>query len=59
MRTKLFVIQEENNQLRQRVMELEKKVSDLTATNEFLLDQNAQLRLAPHRTQGSLYGGLL
>ena len=27
------------------MQELEKRVSDLTATNEFLLDQNAQLRM--------------
>jgi len=40
-----FVIQEENCQLKDRIQELEKKVSDLLATNEFLLDQNAQLRM--------------
>jgi len=40
-----FMIQEENCQLKGRVQELEKKVSDLLATNEFLLDQNAQLRM--------------
>jgi hypothetical protein len=47
--------------LRHRVLELEKKVSDLTATNEFLLDQNAQLRLnvGPPRPMGSMYGGLM
>jgi len=38
-------LQEENQQLRMQIAELEKKVSDLTATNEFLLDQNAQLRM--------------
>ena len=38
-------VQEENHQLRTQLSELEKRVSDLTATNEFLLDQNAQLRL--------------
>merc|ERR1712226_1447152 len=37
--------QEENHQLRAKIAELEKRVSDLTATNEFLLDQNAQLRM--------------
>lgn len=37
--------QEENHLLRGKVAELEKRVSDLTATNEFLLDQNAQLRM--------------
>jgi len=39
------MLQEENSQLRLRCDELEKRVSDLTATNEFLLDQNAQLRM--------------
>merc|ERR1712080_694198 len=37
--------QDENHQLRAKILELEKRVSDLTATNEFLLDQNAQLRM--------------
>ena len=41
----IFFGQEENGMLRQRVLELEKRVNDLTATNEFLLEQNAQLRL--------------
>ena len=39
------MVQEENLQLRTQIQELEKRVSDLTATNEFLLDQNAQLRM--------------
>ena len=39
------LVQEENLQLRTQIQELEKRVSDLTATNEFLLDQNAQLRM--------------
>jgi len=39
------MVQEENHQLRTQIQELEKRVSDLTATNEFLLDQNAQLRM--------------
>lgn len=39
------MLQEENGQLRLRCDELEKRVSDLTATNEFLLDQNAQIRM--------------
>ena len=39
------MLQEENMQLRTRLQEMEKRVSDLTATNEFLLDQNAQLRM--------------
>jgi hypothetical protein len=36
--------------LRKRIEELKKQVSDLTATNEFLLDQNAQLRMGGKRT---------
>jgi hypothetical protein len=40
-----MMLQEENCQLKGRIGELEKKVSDLLATNEFLLDQNAQLRM--------------
>jgi len=39
------MVQDENHQLRIQIQELEKRVSDLTATNEFLLDQNAQLRM--------------
>jgi len=39
------MLQDENLQLRTQIQELEKRVSDLTATNEFLLDQNAQLRM--------------
>ena len=41
----LLQIQDENHQLRSKIAELEKRVSDLTATNEFLLDQNAHLRM--------------
>ncbi|GAB6026768.1 hypothetical protein CHUAL_013267 [Chamberlinius hualienensis] len=40
-----YILEEENAFLRRRVEELKKQVSDLTAANEFLLDQNAQLRL--------------
>jgi hypothetical protein len=36
--------------LRRKIEELEKQVSDLTASNEFLLDQNAQLRMGGKRT---------
>jgi len=38
-------IEEENHNLKRRVNELEKQVSDLSATNEVLLEQNAQFRL--------------
>jgi len=44
------LVQEENHQLRTQILELEKRVSDLTATNEFLLDQNAQLRMGVKQT---------
>jgi len=44
------MVQEENHQLRIQIQELEKRVSDLTATNEFLLDQNAQLRMGVKST---------
>ena len=39
------MLQHENMLLKQRVEELQKQVSDLSTTNEFLLDQNAQLRM--------------
>ncbi|XP_054270807.1 zinc finger CCCH domain-containing protein 10-like [Macrosteles quadrilineatus] len=41
----MYVLEEENAILRQRVAELKKRVDDLQATNEFLLEQNAQMRL--------------
>ncbi|RWS28657.1 Zinc finger CCCH domain-containing protein 10-like protein [Leptotrombidium deliense] len=37
-------LEEENTALRRRIEELKKQVADLMATNEFLLEQNAQLR---------------
>ena len=48
----IFFSKEENLQLRTQLQELEKRVSDLTATNEFLLDQNAQLRLGVKPVSG-------
>ncbi|KAK6627270.1 hypothetical protein RUM44_009747 [Polyplax serrata] len=39
-------LQDENNFLKKRILDLKKQVSDLTATNEFLLEQNAQLRIS-------------
>lgn len=39
-----YALEDENAALRRRVEELKKQVADLMATNEFLLDQNAQLR---------------
>ena len=38
-------LEQENGILKKKIEELNKKVSDLTATNEFLLDQNAQMRI--------------
>merc|ERR1712029_1109604 len=48
------MVQDENHQLRIQIQELEKRVSDLTATNEFLLDQNAQLRRGVKSTPASV-----
>lgn len=45
-------LQDENNFLKKRIIDLKKQVSDLTAANEFLLDQNAQLRIG--RKNGSV-----
>lgn len=39
------LVEEENLMLRRRVEELKKQVSDLSATNEVLLEQNARYRL--------------
>lgn len=44
------IIEDENNLLRRKLEEMKKQVADLTATNEFLLDQNAQLRLSKSTT---------
>lgn len=51
---RFLMLEEENVVLRRRLEELKKQVSDLTVTNEFLLDQNAQLRLGSKRTTTSL-----
>merc|ERR1719479_457367 len=40
------MIQQENMLLKSRVEELKKQVQELTTTNNFLLEQNAQLRLS-------------
>ncbi|XP_015913870.1 zinc finger CCCH domain-containing protein 10 [Parasteatoda tepidariorum] len=40
------MLEKGNAMLSHRVEELKKQVADLTATNEFLLDQNAQLRVS-------------
>jgi hypothetical protein len=48
--TRTLLLDDENTMLRKKIEELKKQVSDLTATNEFLLDQNAQLRMGGKRT---------
>ncbi|XP_030754851.1 zinc finger CCCH domain-containing protein 10-like [Sitophilus oryzae] len=40
-----LILEEENNLLHKEIAQLKKQVQDLTATNEFLLDQNANLRV--------------
>lgn len=45
-------LQDENSFLKKRIIDLKKQVSDLTAANEFLLDQNAHLRIG--RKNGSV-----
>lgn len=44
------LLEEENTLLRHKIEELKKQVTELQATNEFLLDQNAQLRLSKQTT---------
>lgn len=46
---RIYVLEEENAMLHKKLDDLKKQVQDLTATNEFLLDQNAQLRMASKR----------
>lgn len=41
-----FMLEEENTLLHKEIAQLKRQVSDLTATNEFLLDQNANLRVS-------------
>lgn len=44
-----IMLEEENNLLHKEIAQLKRQVSDLTATNEFLLDQNATLRVSSKR----------
>ncbi|XP_068904027.1 zinc finger CCCH domain-containing protein 10-like isoform X1 [Tenebrio molitor] len=44
-----LMLEEENNLLHKEIAQLKRQVSDLTATNEFLLDQNANLRVSNKR----------
>jgi len=42
----IMFLQQDNHHLRLQMQDMERKVSDLTAANEFLLEQNAKLRLS-------------
>lgn len=46
-----LLLEEENSLLHKEIAQLKRQVSDLTATNEFLLDQNATLRVTSKRNQ--------
>ncbi|CAH0557447.1 unnamed protein product [Brassicogethes aeneus] len=46
-----IMLEEENSMLHKEIAQLKQKVSDLTATNEFLLDQNANFRVSSKRNQ--------
>lgn len=46
MDTRTLLLEEENNLLHKEIAQLKRQVQDLTATNEFLLDQNANLRVS-------------
>lgn len=45
------MLEEENTMLHKEIAQLKRQVSDLTATNEFLLDQNANLRVSSKRNE--------
>ncbi|CAG9768611.1 unnamed protein product [Ceutorhynchus assimilis] len=45
-----LMLEEENALLHNEIAQLKKQVQDLTATNEFLLDQNATLRVTSKQT---------
>lgn len=49
--TRSIMLEEENSLLHKEIVQLKRQVSDLTATNEFLLDQNATLRVTSKRNQ--------
>ncbi|OQR70573.1 zinc finger CCCH domain-containing protein 10-like, partial [Tropilaelaps mercedesae] len=44
-------LERENQMLRERLEDMQKQVKDLMSTNEFLLQQNAELRLSKHQAQ--------
>lgn len=46
----IFSLERENRMLRSRMDDLQKQVKDLMSTNEFLLQQNAQLRISKQQT---------
>ncbi|KAJ8966894.1 hypothetical protein NQ317_003928 [Molorchus minor] len=47
-----LMLEEENSMLHKEIAQLKRQVSDLTATNEFLLDQNATLRMTGKQNGG-------
>ncbi|XP_022193195.1 zinc finger CCCH domain-containing protein 10 isoform X2 [Nilaparvata lugens] len=49
-----MMMEEENMLLRAKISELKKRVDDLQATNEFLLEQNAQLRISDKTSTAGL-----
>jgi len=51
----IMFLQQDNHHLRLQLQELDRKVSDLTAANEFLLEQNAKLRLSGVSAQPQLH----
>ncbi|KAG8227164.1 hypothetical protein J437_LFUL001708 [Ladona fulva] len=53
-RAETRMLEDENAALRRKVDELRKQVNGLSATNEFLLEQNAQLRLSKQAAAGTV-----
>ncbi|XP_071451766.1 zinc finger CCCH domain-containing protein 10-like [Hetaerina americana] len=53
-RAEARMLEDENAVLRRRIDELRKQVTGLSATNEFLLEQNAQLRLSKQAAAGTV-----
>lgn len=49
MDARSLMLEEENSILHKEIAQLKRQISDLTATNEFLLDQNATLRMSSKR----------
>lgn len=53
-----YALEDENAALRRRVEDLKKQVADLMATNDFLLEQNAQLRSCAKNGPNSVPGSV-